>query len=149
MKPINTWILLADGARARIVSNAGPGKGVEEVSGMEFSGDNERTGEVMADRPGRSFDSAGSHRHAMEPPSDAHREMKRDFANDLVKALEKKLKQHAFDRLVLIAAPATLGDLRNSMSKALQNVIYAEVPKDLVHVPNSDIASHLADVLAV
>ncbi len=149
MKPTKTWILLADGARARIVSNAGPGKGIEEVSGMEFSGDKQRTGEVMADRPGRSFDSAGSHRHAMEPPSDPHREMKRDFASDLVQALEDQLAKRAFDRLVLIAAPATLGDLRNAMPKALQDVIYAEVPKDLVKLPNTDLGSHLADILAI
>jgi protein required for attachment to host cells len=85
----------------------------------------------------------------MDPPTDAHRHSKRTFAADVVKSLEEQLGKKAFDRLVLIAAPATLGDLRAAMSKALQQVVHAELPKDLVNVPNQELAPHLSDILAV
>ena len=35
MKPTTTWILIADGARARLFANHGPGKGVEAVEGAD------------------------------------------------------------------------------------------------------------------
>lgn len=149
MKPVRTWILLADGTHARIMCNTGPGKGLEEVRGMEFEGDNLRSGDLMADRPGRTFDSAGAHRHAMEPPSDPQREAKRSFAAELVARLQEKLQDHAFDRLVLVAAPATLGDIRKVLPKPLLAVVYGEVSKNLVHVPNHELGDHLADVMAV
>ena len=149
MKPVRTWILLADGTRARIVCNSGPGKGLQEVRGMEFEGDNVRSGDLMADRPGRTFDSAGSHRHAMEPHSDPQREAKRSFAAELVARLQEQLQAQAFDRLVLVAAPATLGDIRKALPKPLLGVVYGEIPKNLVHVPNQELGDHLVDVLAV
>ncbi|MGI9512779.1 MAG: host attachment protein [Anderseniella sp.] len=149
MKPVRTWILLADGTRARVVCNTGPGKGLEVVRGMEFEGDNVRSGDVMADRPGRTFDSAGAHRHAMEPPSNPQREAKRSFAGELVAGLQDQLQAQAFDRLVLVAAPATLGDIRKALTKQLLATVYAEVPKNLVHVPNQELGGHLGDVLAI
>ena len=133
MKPVRTWILLADGTRARIVCNSGPGKGLQEVRGMEFEGDNVRSGDLMADRPGRTFDSAGSHRHAMEPHSDPQREAKRSFAAELVARLQEQLQAQAFDRL----------------PKPVLGVVYGEIPKNLVHVPNQELGDHLVDVLAV
>ncbi len=149
MKPVTTWILLADGTRARIVCNTGPGKGLQEVRGMEFEGSNSRSGDLMADRPGRTFDSAGAHRHAMEPHSDPQREAKRSFAAELVARLQDELQDQAFDRLVLVAAPATLGDIRKALPKPLLAVVHGEVAKDLVHIPNQELGDHLADVLAV
>ena len=149
MKPVRTWILLADGTRARIVCNSGPGKGLDEVRGMEFEGENVRSGDIMADRPGRTFDSAGAHRHAMEPHSDPQREAKRSFAADMVGKLQDQLQAQAFDRLVLVAAPATLGDIRKSLPKSLLDVVYGEIPKNLVQVPNQELDSHLSEVLAV
>ncbi len=149
MKPVRTWILLADGTRARIVCNTGPGKGLQEVPGMEFEGDNLRPGDIMADRPGRTFDSAGSNRHSMEPPSDPQREAKRSFAADLVAKLQDQLQAQSFDRLILVAAPATLGDIRKVLPKSLLAVVHGEISKNLVQIPNDELHSHLADVLIV
>lgn len=149
MKPVRTWILLADGTRARVLCNTGPGKGLQQVQGMEIEGDNYRSGDIMADRPGRTFDSAGSHRHAMEPHSDPQREAKRSFAADMVAELQQQLQAQSFDRLILVAAPATLGDIRKILPKSLLGVVYAEVPKNLVQIPDNELDSHLSKVLAV
>ena len=149
MKPIRTWILLADGTRARVVCNAGPGKGVHSIQGMEFHGDNVRSGDIMADRPGRTFDSAGAHRHAMEPHSDPQREAKRSFAMDMIAEMHKQVQKNSFDRLILVAAPATLGDIRKILPKPLLAVLYAEIPKNLVQIPDNELGQHLSKVLPV
>ena len=49
----------------------------------------------------------------------------------------------AFDRLVLVCPPAMLGDIRNDMNKHVSDCLLAEVPKDLVKVPNHEIRVHL------
>ena len=41
-----TWILIADGARAHIIANDGPGKGLKPVPGREYTGVNLPTREI-------------------------------------------------------------------------------------------------------
>jgi protein required for attachment to host cells len=149
MKPVRTWILIADGARARIVLNEGPGKGVVAVDGGLFEQDARATREIMSDRPGRTFDSAGAGRHAMELPTDPAREEKRHFAERLAEHLDGAVARNAFDRLIVVAAPSALGDLRAAVSDRVRGRILAELDKDLTKVPNDKLASHLGDVIAL
>lgn len=147
MKPVRTWILIADGARARLVLNEGPGRGVEAVAGGLFEQDLRATREIMADRPGRTFDSAGTGRHAMELPTDPAREEKRHFAERLADHLDAAVSKNAFDRLIVVAAPGTLGDLRSALSDKVRSRVFAELDKDLTKVPNDKLASHLAGII--
>ncbi|MGH6943019.1 MAG: host attachment protein, partial [Geminicoccaceae bacterium] len=103
--------------------------------------------EIASDRPGRSFDSAGQGRHAMEPPTDPQRYAKYAFARELAHRLEEAVHAHRFDRLVVVAAPRTLGDLRDLLPDAVKAKIVAEIDKDLTQVPVHDLSRHLDDVL--
>ena len=149
MKPKITWILIADGARARIVANDGPNKGVRQVEGADFRTDHSASGELTSDRPGRTFDSAGSARHAMEPGSDPHRQAKRAFADTVASFLHDQAMDKSFDRLIVVAPAKSLGDLRAAMTDPVRALIYAEKTKDLTQIPNDELAKHLSDVLAV
>ena len=148
MKPIKTWILIADGARGRVLENDGPGKGVQQVEGCDYRASHEADREINADRPCRTHDSAGHGRHAMEASASPHRIAKADFARTLLGDLERKLAAGAFDRLVIIAPPKTLGDMRQHMSGSLKACLIGEIHKDLTQVPNDAIAPHLENVLA-
>jgi protein required for attachment to host cells len=149
MKPIVSWVLIADGARARILENRGPGKGLQPVEGMVFERDLPPSREILTDRPGRSFESQGAARHAIENTSDPHRELKRAFAKRLCQLLESKLKEGAFQRLVLVAPPVTMGDLRQSLPAQVQGAVVGEVVEDLTKVPNDRVPRHLEKVLAI
>jgi protein required for attachment to host cells len=149
MKPTITWVLIADGARARVYVNYGPGKGIERVDGAEFTADHRPDREILSDKPGRSFESVGETRHAYEPPHDPHRELKRSFAAMLAAMLEEKLGQKSFDRVVLVAPPAMLGDLRSALSAPLRAAVYAELDKDLTKTPAVELPQHLGAVMAV
>lgn len=149
MKPIRTWILIADGARARVLSHEGPGRGVAPVPDGMFDAAHEPDREINADKPGRTFDSVGGGRHQKEPRSSPHRLRKADFARELASMLERRRSEGAFDRLLIVAPPATIGDLRSSMRKEVRASVIGEVKKDLTHVPNSEIDQHLTDVLAI
>jgi protein required for attachment to host cells len=149
MKPTITWILIADGARARIFVNNGPGKGVAALEGAEFSADHRPDREIMSDKPGRTFESAGTMRHAIEPRQDPHRELKRSFAERLAGMLDQKLATKEFDRVVLVAPPVTLGDLRSALSAPVRAAVYAELDKDLTKTPAAELPKHLGEVMAV
>ena len=149
MKPKITWILIADGARARIVVNEGPGKGIRQVDGADFRKDHPPSSDMTTDRPGRTFDSAGSGRHAMEATSDPHRAAKQEFITELAAFLDDQLNKEKFDRLIVVAPPQPLGDLRGALSGPVRTMVSAELTKDLTHASNKDLAGHLEEVLAV
>lgn len=148
IKPARTWIVIADGARARVLSNEGIGKGVHQVEGADFRMEDDR-GSPGSERPGRTFDSVGDGRHAMEPPADQRRKAKKQFLGELADYLKSKAQSSAYDRLVILAPPRALGDLRQQLPDAVRRLVVAEQARDLTPVPNEDIAKHLHDVLAV
>lgn len=149
MKRIRTWILVADGARARIVLNDGPGRGVKPGPNKEFYGHNAPDREIVTDRPGRAFDSAGQGRHAMEPRSDPHEQAQRHFHHELAAYLDAAAKRNAYDRLIIVAPPRALGHLRAELSNAVRAKVTGELNKDLTHVPIHELANHLGSVMAV
>ena len=147
MKPLRTWILIADGARARILENHGPRHEPIVVEGLNFSADHSATRDLVSDRQGRSFASQGTSRSALEPRSDPHRQLKKGFAHHLADILASELERNSFSRLILVAPPATLGDLRAAISDQVRATIVGESAHDLTKTPNHEIAKHLGDLL--
>jgi len=149
MKPTRTWVLIADGARARILQNDGPGKGLHAVDGAVYHGDHAPTHEIMSDRTPRTFSSSGARRSAIETHSDPHRELKKKFAHHLADVLASKLREQAYDRLVVVAAPSALGDLRAALPDEVRSKVAGEVAKDLTKTPDPEVAGHLKEVLSL
>jgi protein required for attachment to host cells len=147
MKPKRTWVLIADGGHAKVFQSEGPSSDLVLVEGMIFSADLPANRDILADRPGRVFESQGRARHAKENPSDPHRELKRAFAKKLAGVLEAKLAEKRFEKLVLVAPPVTLGDLRDALPKSVHSKVVAELAHDLVKTPHGELAGHLEDVL--
>lgn len=146
MKVQRTWILIADGSRARVLESHGPGSKLVPVEDMVLAVELPPNRELETDRPGRSLESANPTRHAIENRSDARRELKRKLARDVADKLEHGLRDRRFDRLAIVAPPAALGDLREALSKSLQSKVTAELAKDLVKIPKNDLPSHLAPI---
>jgi protein required for attachment to host cells len=144
MKQPRTYILIADGARARLVVSEGRGKALREVEGAEFEHKAPPTHQLGSDRPGRVQESANTARHAVEQ-TDWHRREEQLFAKRLAEMLARRLANGEFQRLVLVAAPETLGDLRPALSEKVRGTVMAEIAKDLTKIPNPEIRSHLPD----
>jgi protein required for attachment to host cells len=147
MKPIRTWVLIADGARARILENDGPGHGLIAKPGLVFHGDHGATHDLVSDRQGRSFSSQGPGRSAIESHSDPHRELKKAFVHQLAEVLADGIEQSSYDRLILVASPVTLGDLRTALPDKVRAVVTGEIAQDLTKTPNAEVAKHLKGVL--
>jgi len=108
--------------------------------------------DLKSDRPGRVFDRApteGRRRGSVAHHSTGGERSPRKheaklFANRIAEELEASARSGHFDRLIVMAGPAFLGLLRTAFPPGLKSIIAAEVPKDLIHEPESAIRSHLS-----
>jgi protein required for attachment to host cells len=150
MKPTKTWVVIADGDQAKIFEHDGPGKGLHIVDGLKLEQAHLKSGDIMADRPGRASNpSSPGSRAAVDYRTDPAQERERRFVEHLADLLDQKHSEGAFERLVIAAAPAALGDLRPALSDAVRKTILAELPKDLTNIPTMKLAEHLDGVIAV
>ena len=136
---MNVRVVVADRAQARIYA-APPVRGpVSLVEQLEDPQAHWHDRDFKSDRPGRVFDHApgGGRRGAVahhgtqgeRSPSKHEAEV---FAHRIAAALERSRDQ--FTRLVLVAEPGFLGQLRAVLPKALASAVVLEIPKDLVHL---------------
>jgi protein required for attachment to host cells len=138
-----TWIVVADGELARFHLYAGRETKLEPALPFEMRAPNPSTQEQGADRPGRVFDSGGQARQAIQPHADWHRETKRKFARDIAALLGEKAREKAFQRLILIAPPKTMGDLREALDDMTAACVKSEITKDLTHLSARELHDYL------
>lgn len=150
MKAKVTWIVIADGNQAKVFAHDGPGKGLRALKELNLEQEPLKASEIMADKPGRTFTSAGpGSRSSMDYSSDPVQVRERKFVEKLADMLNEKQQQGKFDRLVIAAAPAALGDIRPALSDAVRESILAEMPKDLTNIPAPKLAEHFDGLIAV
>jgi protein required for attachment to host cells len=150
MKPTTTWIVIADGAEAKFFAHDGPGKGLRALPELTLQQAHLKAQDIMADKPGRSIQSAGpGSRSAVEYHTDPVEVRERRFVEQVAEVLDAQLRTGAFDRLVIAAAPTALGDLRPALSEQVKATILAELPKDLTNVPTPQLAAHFEGLIAV
>ncbi|WP_435640370.1 host attachment protein [Micavibrio aeruginosavorus] len=144
IKTPRVWIVVADKHGARIfekidrhlklIGEASPDQNLQD-------GLNNQT-------IGRAVSSGGSTiHHKYEPHMEQERAGALDFAHDLAAFLDEADTAREFDRLVLVAAPRTLGDLRAVISKHVQRHITAQVDKNLTKLDERALGDALEDVL--
>ncbi|RMD88726.1 MAG: host attachment protein [Alphaproteobacteria bacterium] len=147
MKPVRTLVVLIDDDKMKLLENRGVGKGLQPLEEAEFS---RKEAEALeyADQPGRSFESVGGMRHAMEPEKSVEEQQRDRWLREAVAHLSGRWAKEKFDRLVIAAPPKVLGQLRELLDRPLREALYAEVAKDLVNVPERDLPARFADVAA-
>jgi protein required for attachment to host cells len=148
MKATRTWVLIADGGRARILATEGHGQKLRLVDGMTFTHELPKTSDLVQDRQTRSFESTGHMRHPVSTGLDPHRKEKEKFAIELAEVLDQQDAKKSFDRLVIVAPAKALGELRAAISAPVRKKVHKEFTKDLTKTPDSEIAGHLEDALA-
>jgi protein required for attachment to host cells len=151
MKPTVTWVLVADGKRAQLYSNAGPDHGLERVPNGSYEAALPPThaGAAISERPGRVHESASTTRHGIEPRVDPRRALKSAFAAGLAETLDAGLARGACQRLVLVAPPRALGELREHLSPRGRAAVAGEIVKDLTQLALPELAKQVGKVLAI
>lgn len=145
MKPISTWVLIANARKAYVLDYQGPSKGLKPLADLVFES---AAPAEFSDGPTVGHHRHGHGRHEIAQ-SDPARSAEQAFAAQLAGALKTKAQAGAFERLLVAAAPHMLGSLRAAMSKDVSARIIGELPKDLTQVALQDMPAHLEDHLLV
>lgn len=133
-----TWVLVADGEKALFLVNEGDEDyPVLRVRHEELQ-DNPPNRELAANRPGRQKESTSAARSAYED-TDWHQLNKERFADHLAEMLYERAHRGRFDRIVLVAPPKILAELREKMHKEVADRVVGEVPKTLTNHPLDEI----------
>lgn len=134
-----TWILVANESEARLLESEGSKKEIHLIKEFEHPHGKAKSRDVNSDRPGRSFNSTGSGRHALAPDVDQRAHERQVFAKELGDYLHKEFSENCYEKLALIASPQFLGELRKHVSDSLKNCIVVELDKDL---PKHSVSDH-------
>jgi protein required for attachment to host cells len=138
-----TWILVADGAQARILLNTGRMDGVQQVPEGTFRDFHEPSRELGTHRPPRTQESFGAARHAIEPRTDLHEHRKEVFLSGIAEFLKNSHRKKEFEHLILVAPAVALGKLRKILNAQVSKSVIAELVHDYVHQSNDTIYQHV------
>lgn len=150
-------IATIDAARARLYTyheDAAPGHELREVRDLVNPGRRMKQGDMFSEtRP--SLSNSPKAGPSADPGSakDDHRDdhvenMDMKFAKEIVEELEKILRAPAvYGRLILIASPKMLGELRKANGSLKRNgMVIDEIPSDLSNLSATQLHDHLASL---
>jgi len=143
MKKAKLWYVIADGGRARFVARDDKGS-FRTVLSFVAAELHQRSHDLGLDRPARVKESATSARHAIEPRRDLHAAAKEDFVKLVAEQLDDEHKRGQFDKLMLVAPPGVLTELKKALSRPIAKLVASDLQKDLTKVPDHDLVEHLA-----
>jgi len=132
------WVVVADGEKALFLRNEGDAQYPNLEVFREVRDENPATREQGTDRPGRFNDGPSPHRSAVEE-TDWHRIEKERFAKDIAERLYKAAHRDDFKRLVIVAPPLVLGEMRKELHKEVADRVVGEVTKTLTNHTIPDI----------
>lgn len=143
-------IVVADRAEARFYDIERRDAALKSAGRMTDPQAHLHNRDFNSDRPGRVYDRApdrerrgGVAHHATGGERTPKKHEAELFARRIVDELDRAHQQGRFERLVLMAAPAFLGELRELIPKSLRASVVLQIPKDLVHQDEAAISTQL------
>jgi protein required for attachment to host cells len=126
-----TWILAADGTRARIF--AMEGTEVQEVEDLSNPRGRDAERDINTDKQG-NWNGGGRQQgasHSYEPDVTPLKHEEEKFAKAIGDFLDKASLEKRFDKLCVIAPPEFMGRLRDKMGEQAKKCIKEELVKDI------------------
>jgi protein required for attachment to host cells len=124
------WVLIGDGRKALFLVNEGDEKFPNLRRQSVRLNETPATHEVGTDAPGRSFASVGTRRSALQT-TDWHDLEEHRFAGTVAAEINAAARDGLFKRLLIVAPPKILADLRQALSPQARARLIGELDKDL------------------
>ena len=156
--PHDAFVLVADGRKMLFFRNEGDGEYPHLVVEHAEERANPSDVEQKTDVAGRASsvwgaaDASGGQGGGFAPARssmqevDFHQQEEDRFAADTADLLRKRALANAFESLVIVAPPRTLGELRKHYHKEVTDRLIGEIDKDLTGHPVDRIEKVLAEV---
>ena len=110
-----TWVVVADSARARVFEWVSRNADLRELLDLTNSQARLQEQALTSDRPGVGFSSRGQGRRRMQAANTEVDNTIGRFARELAAELKSGLDDGRYQRLVLMAGPSFLGQLRDQL----------------------------------
>jgi protein required for attachment to host cells len=142
-----TWVVTADSTRADFYRVEKIGGDFQPVTSINHAEGKKKGQDLVTDRPGRAFDSAGTGRHAMSGQVDPRDHEANVFAREICEKLELGRTRGAYGRLIVLAPPDFLGRLRKNITPAANKLVIESVPKNVLGLDAADIRKRVSTLL--
>jgi protein required for attachment to host cells len=143
------WVTVADSARARLFAARNALGPLEELETLVNPEARIPQRELVSDAPGRSFRSVGRQRASMSSEVSAKQQDTLDFARQIAERLNEARVRGEYHKLVLVAAPAFLGVLREQLDRHVLELVCATLDKDLTQLRADELRARLPQRLGV
>jgi len=139
-------VVVADEAKAVVYRRATRSGPLQETAKFENEAARLKTGDLIADKGGRSFDSHGHGRHTMaNEKADPKKHLAEQFARDIAEYVAGDVHDGTCRGYALVVAPQLLGMLRAELARHTPMEPYATVDKNVVGQAETVIEKLLAE----
>ncbi|WP_348760214.1 host attachment protein [uncultured Salinisphaera sp.] len=136
------WIVVADAAAARFFERTADGQ-LKRVGATYHEESRMHEGDLRTGGKGGVDDSTSASHHEADPQVTTQEKHADIFAKELAEKLKSAHNDGTFDALVLAAAPAFLGHLRDKLDDNVAKTVVDSIDKDWTSEDDDQIAKHL------
>jgi len=140
-------IVVADSSRARIFTVDTAHSPLNEIETLVHPEGRMHEQDMVSDLPGKDAGKGGAGDHAFQEKIEPKEHEMIAFAKRIADYLESARKANQLKKLVIIAAPEFLGELRKHLSTETSEKIVYELDKNIAHHSEEDIRKHLSQFL--
>ena len=139
-------IVVADSARARVFTADYAHSPLNEIETMAHPEGRMHEQDMVSDMPGKDSGKGGGGDHAYQEKIEPKEQEMIEFAKRIAGYLDDARKANKLNKLILVAAPAFLGELRTHLSSETSEKIVFELDKNIAHHSAEDIRKHLSKI---
>ncbi len=136
------YILIADNSRAKIFRTHIPLESLEMLYEEENIQGRKKPADLYSDKAGTQQSGSGGF-HSFAGERQSYEEIK--FSRKLCHLLDKKYQAGEFSKLMLIAPPHFLGELRKHLGHECKDVLLKTIDKDLVNHSEKDVMARILE----
>jgi protein required for attachment to host cells len=135
-----TWVVVANSALARVFRLEG--HNLVEMETLVHPEARLSEKDLVTDKRGNAGEGRQGRRSDYSPPHSAKETSNGFFAKKISQHLENERLKGAFSKLYLAAGPDFLGCIRGELSPQIQQLVAAEIDKDITHLKLQEIKNH-------
>lgn len=139
----STMVVVADSVRARIFTTESARSPLNEIETMTHPEGRLHDRDITSDLPGKESGADGSGGHSYEGKVDPKKHELIQFSKQVASYLEDARKTNKLSRLLIVASPTFLGELRSQLSSETNEKVIFELNKNLTQSSVDDISSYL------
>ncbi|MDH5394179.1 MAG: host attachment protein [Gammaproteobacteria bacterium] len=139
----SNMIVVADSARARIFTAETSKSPLSEIDVLARPEVRLHDRDLTSDLPGKDIGGDGSGAHAYQSKTDPKKHQQIEFSRQVARYLNDADHHHKLSKLLIVATPSFLGDLRSQLSHETSKKVVFELDKDLTQHSVDEIRSHL------